>query len=146
MTTTAHRSPGRTRTGPTPAQVFALVVGLVYLLIGLAGWAVTEGFTGRDPSVDLLGFDVNGLHNVVHLALGIGWLAAARMPGSARAVNMLFGAVLLVVGLAGLTGVLDELLNIDGGTAPDNFLHIGTGVLSLVFAGLGERRAATART
>lgn len=143
-TSTSRRPAGRSTagTGMTPAQTFALVVGLVYLAVGLVGWAVTDEFYGHDEDSELLGFALNGVHNLVHIALGVVWIAASRMPGSARAVNLLFGVVLLIVGLVGLTGVLDELLNIHDAGEQDNYLHIGTGVLSLAFAGLvGDRTA-----
>ena len=68
------RSVTRTSTR-TPAQIAALAFGVVYLVIGLAGWAVTSDFTGIDDDAHLLGFHLNGAHNVVHLALGVVWIA-----------------------------------------------------------------------
>ena len=54
-----------------PAQLGALVVGVAYLLVGVIGFAST-GFTGWvfDTREDLLGFDLNGFHNIVHLGIG----------------------------------------------------------------------------
>lgn len=121
----------------SPAQWIALVFGVVYLLIGVAGWFVTDDFTGADNDADLLGLHVNGMHNVVHLALGVVWLAAFTRLDWARATNVLFGAVLILVGLAGLTGVLDELLNIEDAAALDNYVHLATGAIAGWFGTVG---------
>ena len=123
----------------TPAQWAALIFGVVYLAVGLAGWFVTNDFTGVDDEADLLGFHLNGAHNVVHLALGAVWLAASTRFDWARAVNALFGVVLIVVCVAGLTGVLDELLNIEDAAEPDNYLHLVTGAIVLYFGTVGAR-------
>lgn len=123
----------------TPAQWTALIFGVVYLLIGVAGWFVTNDFTGLDDDADLLGFHLNGAHNVVHLALGVVWIAASTRFDWARAINALFGAVLIVVCIAGLSGVLDELLNIENAAEPDNYLHLATGAIALYFGTVGAR-------
>jgi hypothetical protein len=124
----------------TPAQLAALIFGVVYLLVGVVGWFVTNDFTGVDDDADLLGFHLNGAHNVVHLALGAVWIAASTRLDWARAVNILFGSVLIVVCVAGLTGVLDELLNIEDAAEPDNYLHLGTGIIALYFGTIGALR------
>ena len=50
------------------SRTIALVLGLGYIVVGLAGFAAT-GFTGfvEDTDETLLGFDVNVFHNIVHL-------------------------------------------------------------------------------
>ena len=76
----------------SPAQVLALVFGLTFLLVGVAGFipGVTTDYDqlrllGVDSRAELLGlFRVSVLHNVVHVLFGVGILAAAR-PSSARA-------------------------------------------------------------
>src|SRR3954453_22129319 len=62
----------------TPAQRFAAVFGVVYLLVAVAGFALTgvTDFSVHNHAT-LLIFAVNPLHNVIHLVLGVGWLAAA---------------------------------------------------------------------
>lgn len=128
MTTT-----GTTTAIRTPAQWVALIFGVVYLLVGVAGWFVTKSFTGLDDDAVLLGLEVNGLHNVVHLALGVGWLGASTRPDWAKAVDTLFGAVLVLVAVVGLTGALDTLLNIEDAAAVDNYVHVATGAVALWF-------------
>ena len=122
------------------SQLTALVLAAVYLLIGLVGWFVTTEFVGVDDDAHLLGFHLNGVHNVVHLTLGAVWLAASTRVDWSRAINTLFGAVLVVVCLAGIAGVLDELLNIDGAGEPDNYLHLVTGAVTLWAGTAGAER------
>src|SRR6476620_9812999 len=133
----------------TPAQVFALVFGVVYLAVGVAGFAVTgfSDFAGMHHD-KLLIFSVNPAHNVIHLAMGLGWLAAAPHHRAAKAVNLLFGVVL---GLVTLLGVFDGMgmLGMSGRADPDNFLHLATATLALYFGSLaagtpGEREPAAA--
>ena len=131
--TTSARSGLRTW---TPAQLFALVFGLVYLAVGVAGFAVTgfSDFAGMHHD-KLLIFSVNPAHNVIHLAMGLGWLAAAPHHRAAKAVNLLFGVVL---GLVTVLGVFDGMgmLGMSGLADPDNFLHLATATLALYFGSL----------
>jgi len=91
-------------------QRFALIYGIVFLLVGIAGFipGVTSAHSHPDVRVTsglglLLGlFPVNTLHNLVHLLFG-GWgLAAARSDGAAvlyaKAVAVIY-ALLTIMGL-----------------------------------------------
>ena len=117
----------------TPAQRFAAVFGVVYFLVGAAGFAITgvDDFTGMHHHT-LLIFAVNPLHNVIHLVLGVVWLAAAPWHRAARATNLAFGVVL---GLVTFLGFVDgmRMLGMSGLGDPDNFLHLATATLSLYF-------------
>ena len=64
----------------SPNRLMAIVVGAVYLLLGIGGFAVTAGIGFfAVPGGLLLGlFEVNGLHNVVAPAARRG--PAARRP------------------------------------------------------------------
>ena len=130
---------GRTRSVP---QRLALVVGALFTVVGLAGFAVTgfDGWTAHDPDQTLLGFAVNPLHNVVHLLIGVVGLLLGRTDGSARLYGWLlavgYGAV-LVYGLA-VAGQADgNVLNINGA---DNVLHGASVVAGLVTALWPRRR------
>lgn len=124
--------------GRTPAQLFALVFGLIYLTIGIVGFFVTgfDGFAAKTYDEKLLAFPLNPLHNIAHLVLGIGWLAASFKHDLARITNMLFGIVLGVLTILGMAGTL-EFLAIKDSAAPDNFLHLGSSMLSLYFGSAG---------
>ena len=129
--------------GENITQQFAFIVGAVYLAVGVIGFAVT-GFTGitSDGGDSLVGFDLNVFHNVVHLAIGLGFLVVSRLRDTGIAQGVVIGGGLVYV-LAGLLGFLNELqiLSIDDELAADNFLHLFSGVAAVVFGLLGARQS-----
>lgn len=131
----------------TPAQIFALAFGVVYLFIGLVGFAVTgfDDFAGSVYGEKLLIFPVNPLHNLVHLAIGVFWLVASARHASARSANVGIGIAYALVAALGFAGVL-KFLAIAGAGSADNWLHLVTAVLSLYFgtAGATATRATNA--
>jgi hypothetical protein len=133
--------------GRSPAQLFALVIGVVYLAVGVIGFFFAEEFTGGSGDDELIVFRLNHLHNIIHVALGVVWIGAARTHAAAKGVNTLFGVVLLAVALLGFTEIdlVHDLLNVVEASDPDNFLHLATGVLGLYFgtAGAGGTRPST---
>lgn len=117
---------------------FALVFGVVYLLVGILG--VVQ--TGLDADTyALLGlFEVNGLHNIVHLLIGILGIAA-YVGGHALSVQYArwIGIVLVLIGVVGIFAPnLFGIMPIGGW---DIVLHILTAVIALYF---GYQAAATA--
>jgi hypothetical protein len=129
----------------SPNRLLGAVFGVVYLLVGLAGFAVTGGvdFAGTDGK-PLIVFEVNPLHNIVHLLVGALLLfGALRGVGPAKSVNTLVGGVYLVVGLVGLF-ILDSSANILALNGADNVLHLASAIL-LLGVGLSQDKAA-ART
>ena len=62
-----------------PSQLLALAIGAVYTLIGILGFFIT-GFDNFAAETDktLLGFEINPLHKLVHLAIGLAGLALWR--------------------------------------------------------------------
>jgi Domain of unknown function (DUF4383) len=144
MTTTGPAPATVTARGWTAAQRFAAVFGLVYLAVGLAGFAVTgtEPFAGHHHHT-LLIFAVNPLHNVIHVVLGLAWLGSCAWHRAARAVNLALGVVLGLVTVLGFAGGT-QLLGMSGFADPDNFLHLATATLALYFGSVaagtpGER-------
>ena len=128
----------RSGTARTPGQLFALVFGVVYVLVGVLG------FIG--PAVinnNLLGiFGINALHNVVHLAVGALFLFGSTSQANAKTVNLTVGTVYLLVGVLGLLGVLvGDLLN---NNAADTGLHLVSGAAALYFGTAGARVPRTA--
>lgn len=106
----------------------ALVLGLAYLAAGAIGFAITglEGFADADRGAYLWVFEINPLHNAVHLLVGLGLLAGAlQNAAAARAALILVGGVYLIVGLAGFP-LLDSQLNLLSLNRADNWLHLGT--------------------
>jgi hypothetical protein len=61
-------------TNRTPGQLYALVIGAIYLLVGVVGFFFASEFTEGSSDDQFIIFRLNHLHNLVHVALGIGWL------------------------------------------------------------------------
>jgi hypothetical protein len=131
----------------TPGQLFALVFGAVYLLVGLLGFAVTgfDNFFNSSANEVLIAFPVNPAHNIVHLLIGGVWLAGSRTAAGAKVANMGIGVAYLAVFLLGLVGAL-QWLSIESGLNADQLLHLVSGGLGVYFgtAGATARRPVTA--
>ena len=127
-------------------RLLGTVLGVVYLLVGLAGFAVTGGvgFAATEGN-PLIVFEVNPLHNVVHLLVGAALLVGARTSlRASRSVNVAVGAVYLLVGLLGLflVGSAANILALNGA---DNVLHLGSALLLLGVGLAADKSATTAR-
>jgi hypothetical protein len=122
----------------TPVQNTARLVGIVFLLVGIAGFIpglttdLYEGleFAGDDGTSELLGiFQVSVLHNIVHGLFGLAGLALAATASGARTYLIGGGAIYLGLFLLGIVGGGDW---IPSDTA-DNWLHLllGAGMVGL---------------
>jgi Domain of unknown function (DUF4383) len=120
----------------SPAQVFALVIGLTLVAAGIAGFFYNASFaTGDDvPRDAVIGIlDVNGWHNVVHIATGVAGLVLAGSYDGARLFALGGGALYLAVAVAGfIAGDGGVLLGLMPVNTEDNLLH-----LLIAIAGLG---------
>ena len=123
----------------TPAQWYSLIVGASLVLAGIAGFFVNSVFDtsktdpqGRLDGDALLGaFEVNGWHNVVHLASGLFLLLMSSKRATARLAAISFG---VVYGLVAIIGLIDgqDLLGLFPINPGDNILHIGISALGLL--------------
>jgi uncharacterized membrane protein YuzA (DUF378 family) len=134
----------------TPVQNVARLVGIVFLLVGIAGFIpglttnLYDGleFAGDDGTAELLGlFEVSVLHNIVHLLFGLAGLALAATASGARTYLVGGGAIYIALWLLGLLGGADWIPS----NAADDWLHL---VLGVAMVGLGvvltrERPVAT---
>lgn len=121
-------------TGPQKsiAQTGAVLVGVPYLAIGVIGFFVT-GFGGfvQNGNDSLLGFALNPFHNIIHLAVGGFLVLAARLDRTGAEGALIGGGlVYLLATFLGFDNRL-QILSIDGTYAPDNFLHLVSGVAVL---------------
>ena len=119
----------------------AFVFGAVFVLVGLAGFVVSGGHhaIGQDGGKLLGLFQVNVVHNLVHLAVGAVMIGAAIAGArAAKMVNVLFGVVYLVVFVFGLFA-LGNALNFLALNAADNGLHLVLGAVLLAVGLLSDR-------
>ena len=129
----------------SPAQLYALVIGAVLVAAGILGFFYESSFaTGDDTLVErdaVLGIlDVNGWHNLVHIASGVVGLAVAGSYANARMYALVFGAVYVVVAILGfIYGDGDSIFKLIPVNTEDNVLHALIGV-----AGLGAGMATPA--
>jgi Domain of unknown function (DUF4383) len=126
-------------------QVLGLAFGAIYLLVGIVGFFITgfDNFATHDDAT-LLVFDINPLHNIVHLLIGVLGLVLSRTLAGAKT----FGLLLLVgYGLAFVYGLFAvnadwDILNLNWA---DNILHLLSAVVGgVIYA--GANRFAGTRT
>jgi hypothetical protein len=123
--------------GRTPAQWFSYIFGAVLVLVGLLGFLVDSTFDTGQPldGDDLFGlFEINGIHNVVHILSGLFLLALAGKRKSAKTGAIAFGVIYGIVALIGLING-KHVLSLFPVNPYDNVLHIVLAATSLA-AGL----------
>ena len=117
-TTNAERLP------KTLAQKYCLLAGVALTVAGILGFLAEGSFATGDElqGGSFLGFEVNGWHNLVHLASGLLLLGAANTRPTAKTVAMGFGFVYALVTVIGLVQG-DEVLGIIPVNGADHVLH-----------------------
>jgi len=133
-------SAGNTNTGARPwPQLLALAFGAIYLLVGILGFFVT-GFRDFAAPTDatLIVFDVNPLHNIVHILIGVVGLALSRTLAGARTFGLLLAVGYGLAFLYGLfaTGQDWDILNLNWA---DNILHLASAAVGVAIVA-GSRR------
>jgi hypothetical protein len=139
---TTRSDAASTRGDKTPAQWFAYLAGAVLVLAGIIGFFADSSFdTGSNINGDkLLGIlEVNGIHNIVHIASGLLLLAVAPKRATARLGVLAFGAVYALVTVIGLIDG-ETVLGLLPVNPADNVLHIALTITALVagFASSGD--------
>ena len=134
---------GTRSTGRASIQKGAALVGIVFLLVGVAGFipGITTHysdltFAGHMSGAQLLGiFQVSILHNIVHLLFGVAGLLLASTPKRAR--NYLFYGALVyaVLFFYGIVIEYQSMANFVPFNDADNLLHflLAAGMLVLSF-------------
>ena len=135
--------------GSSPARLYATLVGGTLVIAGIIGFFYNSTFTDdksvRDSVFGIL--EVNGWHNVVHIATGALGLAAFALGAyAARTYALGLGIIYLVVAVWGfIIGNHDSILSIVPVNTEDDVLHLVIGLLGVAagLAGEAEPRLAT---
>ncbi|MFJ8692978.1 DUF4383 domain-containing protein [Streptomyces roseolilacinus] len=126
----------RTAAARTPVQQAALLVGAVFLLVGILGFIPgittdydTMKFAEHHSEAKLLGlFQVSILHNIVHLLFGLAGILMSRVASTARTFLIGGGVVYLILWIYGLIIDHDSAANFVPVNTADNWLHFVLGV------------------
>jgi hypothetical protein len=143
----------RDRYAETAVQRVALIAGIVFLVVGIAGFipGLTSNyddlsFAGHGSMAELMGvFQVSVLHNIVHLAYGVVGLICARRFRWSRNYLIWGGVIYALLWIYGLiTGGMSSANFVPLNTA-DNWLHFALAVLMIGLGLLLGRAPATRR-
>jgi hypothetical protein len=119
----------------------AFVFGALLVVVGLLGFTVSGGHEPAGHSGgNLLGlFEVNLLHNLVHLAVGaLMIIAAVAGTRAAKALNTIVGLLYLALAVAGLF-LLHTTSNILAINHADNILHLVLGTVLTAIGVIADR-------
>jgi hypothetical protein len=136
-----HVGVSGTARGEKFARTLAMVVGAVFLLVGILGFVpgITTNydsleFAGHQSDAKLIGiFEVSVLHNIVHLLFGVAGLALARRGITAAYYLIGGGIVYFVVWIYGLVVGEESKANFVPLNTADNWLHflLAVGMVAL---------------
>ncbi len=115
----------------TLVKPLSYILGVVLLAVGILGF-----FTGSP----LIVFQVDSLHNIIHILSGVvGLYCASAGYAMARGYLMVFG---LVYGLVAVVGFIQgtTVLGLIGVNLEDNLLHAAIAAVCLI-VGFGSKKA-----
>jgi hypothetical protein len=116
------------------ARTVAVAFGAVYVVAGVVGFVLESPLFGL--------FEVNTLHNIVHIVLGAILLYAATSTPVAVMTARGIGALLVLLGILGFFEPFPDLVPLG---ANDIWLHLASGAILLVAGFVGaEGEPATA--
>ena len=142
--------PAASSTTRSPLQLAALIVGAVFLLVGVLGFipGVTTDydmltFAGHHSEAKLLGvFEVSILHNIVHLLFGVAGIALSRRTDTAKLFLIGGGVIYLVLWIYGLLIDQNSAVNFVPVNSADNWLHFVLGVAMVALGFVLSRNTA----
>lgn len=134
------------------AQYGVRLIGVVYVAFGLLGFIPSDAINPMHPEgvgarYLLNQVSINTLHNLIHLAIGVTALWAARTLSGAQLWGRIGGLVLLVLFAIGIVQAFIEgfpkdqlFLGLLPLNSPAHILHLVSGGLAL-YLGLARRSA-----
>ena len=137
----------------SPIQSVALLVGVVFVVVGILGFipGITTNyhdlkFAGHNSDAQLLGiFDVSILHNIVHMLIGAAGIVLARTIDGARTYLIGGGLVYLVLFVYGAIWHGETGSNWIPVNWADNVLHLALGA-GMVVIGVALSKGVVRRT
>ncbi|HYZ09055.1 MAG TPA: DUF4383 domain-containing protein [Pseudonocardiaceae bacterium] len=132
----ARRAGIKEGAGRTLAQVSCLVGGAVLIAVGVLGFFFggSDFTTGADlQGQNFIVFEVNGWHNVVHIATGAFLVLMAATAGAAVAGLLIFGVAYLAVTVLGFIDG-NDVVNLIPVNPADNWLHVALTIAALLIA------------
>ena len=132
---------GNGRADRTDVQKAAMLFGIIFLIVGIAGFipGITQDYDRLtvfdDQGAKLLGiFGTNIIENIAHLLFGVAGLALARTWSGAKNYFIWGGLIYLALWLYGLIIEENSAANFMGLNNPSHWLHLLLG-LAMVAAG-----------
>ena len=130
-------------------RYFSLVLGIIFLLIGIAGF-VPGLLQTPEPAADvevtqsfgrLMGlFPVNALHNLVHIIFGIWGIAAYRSYTGARGYSKAVAIIYAVLAVMGLIPGLNTTFGLIPLYGHDIWLHAVIAIAAAYFGFVASDR------
>jgi multisubunit Na+/H+ antiporter MnhG subunit len=119
------------------AKTYAIVVGVVLLLVGLLGFVKPDG---------MMGLHFNTLHNTIHLVSGLlgVWAGFGKSASAPRIFAQAFGVIytlVAIVGFAHTPGGISDLLMLN---PMYNTIHLIVGLLGLAAGFMGGKQPGAA--
>jgi hypothetical protein len=133
--------------GKSLGQLVAGLVGVVYTVLGVVGFAITgfSGFVSANSGHSLLGFPLNPFQDLIHLAIGLLFLwAATQDSGVTEGILIGGGGVYVVAAIAGFIYAHVPVIAITTAGNPDNYLHLVSGLTAMaagVLSAAGTQRS-----
>jgi hypothetical protein len=135
LTTASHTTSTTWLHDRSRAQIASLIVGIAFLAVGILGFipGVTTnydslGFVDQHGAKLLGVFEVNALHNIVHLPFGVFGIALAARHETARMFLVVAGIVYLVLVVYGLFVDFGSSANFAALNTADSWLPLGLGL------------------
>jgi hypothetical protein len=119
----------------SPARLYAGLVGAVLVGAGIIGFFYSSAFGSPGETDAVFGIlDVNGWHNVVHIATGaLGLLAYSAGASASRTYALGLGTVYVAVAVWGfIIGDGEAILGFIPVNTEDNVLHLVIGLTGLL--------------
>lgn len=101
-------------------QRFAVIVGIVFLILGTAGLFIDDLF-------GLIHFDA--VHNVIHLGVGVLGLLASGKADASLLYAKLLGVGYMLLGIIGM--IVPDMFGLMSMLLSENLLHLTVGAIAL---------------